>query len=299
MSGDRPLSGWHKLRLSFTRRRRGTGFWFGLAISVLWPPTMFGARVSWRGGEHVPRTGGALLACNHVSFADPIYDVAFTVSHGRVPRFLAKSELWQAPVVRSVLGGGGHIPVYRQTARAGDAFREAIAAVNRGEVVVFYPEGTYTGDPDGWPMKGKNGIGRIALVTGAPVIPVANWGTQELLPPGSALPRLWPRRRVTVVAGPPVDLSAWLGGPRTRKALDGVTGAIMAEVTALVADLRGETPPAVAFDPDARPAPAGVDAAPAAPAPADPAPADPAPVDTAPVDPEPAEPIAERERPTG
>lgn len=253
MSVERPLTGWQKLRLSFTRRRRGTGFWYGLAISLLWPPTLYGARVTWRGGEHVPRAGGALLACNHISFADPIYDVAFTVSHGRVPRFLAKSELWKAPVVRSVLGGGGHIPVYRQSARAGDAFREAIAAVNRGEVVVFYPEGTYTGDPDGWPMKGKNGIGRIALLTGAPVIPVANWGTQQLLPPGKGVPRLAPRKSVTVLAGPPVDLSAWLGGPRTRRALDGVTAAIMSEVTALVAELRDATPPAVAFDPDARP----------------------------------------------
>jgi 1-acyl-sn-glycerol-3-phosphate acyltransferase len=272
MSGERPLTGWQKLRLSFTRRRRGTGFWFGFAISMLWPLTMYGARVVWRGGENLPRTGGVLLACNHVSFEDPIYDVAFTVSHGRVPRFLAKSELWKAPVVRSVLAGGGHIPVYRQSARAGDAFREAIAAVNRGEVVVFYPEGTYTGDPEGWPMKGKNGIGRIALVTGAPVIPVANWGTQELLPPGKGVPRLFPRKTVTVVAGPPVDLSAWLGGPRTRRALDGVTAAIMADVTALVAEVRGGTPPAVPFDPDARPEPARPEPA----QPADPAALDPA-----------------------
>ena len=120
-----------------------------------------------------------------MSFADPIFDVAFTICHGRMPRFLAKSELWKVPVVRSVLGGGGHIPVYRESAaRAGDAYREAIAALKRGEVVAFYPEATYTADPDGWPMRAKNGIGRIALVTGVPVIPVANWGTQDVLPPG-------------------------------------------------------------------------------------------------------------------
>jgi 1-acyl-sn-glycerol-3-phosphate acyltransferase len=157
-----------------------------------------------------------------------------------------------------VLAGGGHVPVYRQTARAGDAFRGAVEALNRGEVVVFYPEGTYTGDPDHWPMKGKNGIGRIAMMSGAPVIPVANWGTHELLPPGTGMLRFWPRKSVTVVAGPPIDLSAWLGGPRTRTALDGVTAAIMSEVTALVAEVRGETPPATAFDPDARPEPPAV-----------------------------------------
>jgi len=249
----RPLTTWQKLRLTATRRWSTSGFWFGFAIWMLWPFTMFGTRIGWSGGEHIPRTGGALLAINHVSFADPIFDVAFTVSHGRMPRFLAKSELWGVPVVRSVLGKGGHIPVYRASSRAGDAFREAIAAVQRGEIVAFYPEGTYTADPDGWPMKAKNGIGRIALVTGAPVIPVANWGTQDVLPPGTSVPRLFfPRRRVTVVAGPPVDLSRWLGGRRTRTALDGVTGAIMADVTALVARVRGETPPAVAHDPAAR-----------------------------------------------
>jgi 1-acyl-sn-glycerol-3-phosphate acyltransferase len=253
MTATRPLSVREKLALTFSRRRRGSGFWFGFAIWMLWPWTMFGTRIGWSGGEHIPREGGALLAINHVSFADPIFDVALCVSHGRMPRFLAKAELWDIPVVRSVLAKGGHIPVYRTSARAGDAFRDAIKALERGELVVFYPEGTYTEDPDGWPMKAKNGIGRIALVTGAPVIPVANWGSQDVLKPGSALPRLFPRRRVEVVVGPPVDLSRWRGGPRTRTALDGVTAAIMSDVTALVADIRGEAPPAVAHDPSAGP----------------------------------------------
>jgi 1-acyl-sn-glycerol-3-phosphate acyltransferase len=253
MTGFRPLTLREKLTLTVTRRFRGSGFWFGLAIAVIWPFAMFGTRIAWRGGEHVPRTGGALLAFNHVSFSDPIFDVAFTTCHGRMPRFLAKAELWSTPVVRSVLAGGGHIPVYRESARAGDAYRGAIAAVQRGEVVAFYPEATYTADPAGWPMKAKNGVARIALVSGVPVIPVANWGSQDVLPPDSARPRLFPRRRVTIVAGPPVDLSPWLGGPRTRSALDAVTAAIMADVTALVAEVRGEQAPERPFDP-ARPA---------------------------------------------
>lgn len=249
MTTVRPLTVRQKLALTVTRRRRTSGFWFGFAIWLIWPFAMFGTRIGWRGGEHLPRTGGALLAMNHVSFADPIFDTAFAVSHGRMPRYLAKASLWDVPVVRSVLGTGGHIPVYRESARAGDAYRDAIEAVQRGEIVAFYPEGTYTRDPDGWPMKAKNGIARIALVTGAPVIPVANWGSQDVLPPGAGRPQLFPRRRVTIVAGPPVDLSAWLGGPRTRSALDGATAAIMSEVTALVADVRGEQPPASPHDP--------------------------------------------------
>jgi 1-acyl-sn-glycerol-3-phosphate acyltransferase len=239
----RPLTAREKLVLTVRRRWRGSGFWFGLAIAALWPFAMFGTRIAFRGGEHLPRSGGALLALNHVSYSDPIFDTAFAICHGRIPRFLAKSELWGSPVVRSVLGGGGHIPVYRESARATDAYREAIAAIRRGEIVAFYPEGTFTADPHGWPMRAKNGIGKIALVTGAPVIPVANWGTQDVLPPDRRAPRLLPRRRVTIAAGPPVDLSRWHGGPRTRTALDGVTAAIMADVTALVGEIRGEEPP--------------------------------------------------------
>ena len=149
----RPLRVHEVLALSFTRRRRGSGFWFGFAISALWPFTMFAARVAFGGGEHLPRSGGALLACNHVSDVDPIYDVAFTISHGRMPRFLAKAELWKIPVVRSVMAGGRHIPVQRASTHAAHAYKEAIEALRRGEVVVFYPEGTFTADPDGWPMK--------------------------------------------------------------------------------------------------------------------------------------------------
>jgi 1-acyl-sn-glycerol-3-phosphate acyltransferase len=301
MPGERPLTTWRKLRLTFTRRWRDSGFWFGLAIAGIWPFAMFGTRIGWRGGEHLPRTGGALLAINHVSFADPIFDVAFSICHGRMPRFLAKSELWSVPVVRSVLRQGGHIPVYRTSvARAGDAYRDAIEALKRGEVVAFYPEATYTADPDGWPMRAKNGIGRIALVTGVPVIPVANWGTQDVLPPGTSRPRLLPRQRVTIVAGPPVDLSRWLGGPRTRTALDAVTAAIMADVTALVAEIRGEQPPAFPFDPAVPPAaPTAAPAAPTA-APAGAAAAAPAPVPAAAAPPAPRPPLPPVEdRPAG
>lgn len=252
----RPLTLREKLRLTLRHRRAGVGFWFGLAIELIWPLVMLATRPAFRGGEYVPRTGGALLAMNHVSSCDPIFDTAFVLSYGRIPRYLAKSELWSVPVVRSVLAGGKHIPVYRATSRATDAYREAEEALRRGEVVAFYPEGTYTADPDGWPMKAKNGIGRIAMVTGVPVIPVANWGSQDFLPADGKL-QLWPRKRVQVVAGPPVDLSAYLGKPRTRTNLDGATATIMAEITALVAGLRGETAPAQPFDPGAaRPTPA-------------------------------------------
>lgn len=249
-----------RIAATVRRRRRGSGFWFGLAIALIWPIVMWRTRLGWRGGEHLPATGGALLVGNHVSFSDPIFDIAFGTAHGRIPRFMAKSELWQVPVVKWVLGGGGHIPVYRASKRAGESFAAAIDALAAGEVVAVYPEGTYTADPDGWPMRPKNGVARIALRSGAPVIPMANWGSQDVLPP-EGRPRLFPRRRVAVVLGPPVDLSEFAGLPLTRSTMDAATTKIMDAVTALLEDLRGRPRPGELFDPDARQA-----AAPARPA---------------------------------
>ena len=237
-----PLRATEKLALTFRFARRGRGFWFSLAIDLLWPWLAGFTRLGWRGGEHLP-AGGFLLAVNHLSFADPIVDTAFVLAHRRVPRYLAKAELWQVPVVRRVLAGGGHIPVYRGGSNAADAYRDAVAAVRRGECVVFYPEGTYTRHPEGWPMRGLNGVARVALESGRPVVPVAQWGNQRLLPPGAAWPRLLPRQAVRVLAGPPVDLSRFEDAPLTRQNLNAATAEIMRAITALLGELRREAPP--------------------------------------------------------
>jgi hypothetical protein len=162
----RPLRVHEVLALSLTRRRRGSGFWFGFAIALLWPFTMFGARVAFGGASTCPARRWRCWRATTSPTSTRSTTSAFAISHGRMPRFLAKAELWRIPVVRWVMGGGRHIPVHRASIRAADAYKEAIEALRRGEVVVFYPEGTFTADPDGWPMKAKNGIGRIALVTG-------------------------------------------------------------------------------------------------------------------------------------
>ncbi|MDT7630972.1 MAG: hypothetical protein QOI50_2902 [Pseudonocardiales bacterium] len=240
--GVPPLSAAAKLALTFRFPRRGRGFWFGLAIELLWPFLAAFTRLGWRGGEHLPE-GGFLLAVNHLSFTDPIVDTAFVLAHRRVPRYLAKSELWQTPVVRRVLAGGGHIPVHRGGSGAAGAYRDAVEAVRRGECVVVYPEGTYTRHPEGWPMRGLNGVARVALESGRPVIPVAQWGNQQLLPLGSVWPRVLPRRSVRVLAGGPVDLSRFSGAPLTRKNLTAATAEIMTAITELLGELRGETPP--------------------------------------------------------
>jgi 1-acyl-sn-glycerol-3-phosphate acyltransferase len=117
--------------------------------------------------------------------------------------------------------------------------------------VIVYPEGTATRDPDLWPMAGKTGAARLALTTGAPVIPIAHWGAQDILPYGSKKPSLFPRKTVRMVAGPPVDLSAYEGQRLSASTLRAATADIMADITGLLAKLRQAAPPAVPWNPDA------------------------------------------------
>ena len=99
-------------------------------------------------------------------------------------------------------------------------------------------------------MVGKTGAARLALTTGAPVIPIAHWGAQDILPYGSKKVHLFPRKTVRMVAGPPVDLSAYAGQRLGASTLRAATADIMADITALLAKIRGETPPALPWDPD-------------------------------------------------
>jgi 1-acyl-sn-glycerol-3-phosphate acyltransferase len=118
-----------------------------------------------------------------------------------------------------------------------------------GACVIFYPEGTATRDPDLWPMVARTGVARAALATGVPVIPVAQWGAQKILPYGSMRPHLVPRHLVQITAGPPVDLSAFQGKPLTTQILREATEVIMKDITGLLAGIRGETPPAEPYHP--------------------------------------------------
>jgi 1-acyl-sn-glycerol-3-phosphate acyltransferase len=115
--------------------------------------------------------------------------------------------------------------------------------------VIFYPEATVTRDPDLWPMSAKTGVARLALAANIPVIPVAHWGAQRLLPYGKFLPRVLPRKTVRVAAGPPVDLSEFTGQPLTSQVLRAATDKIMADVAGLLGQLRGEVPPATPYHP--------------------------------------------------
>jgi len=191
-----------------------------------------------------------VFAPNHISHFDPLVLGFYIWECRRIPRFLGKASVFKIPVVGRIISSAGQIPVYRDSAHAADAFRDAVAGIERGECVGVYPEGTITRDPELWPMTGKTGAARIALMTGCPVIPIANWGTQEILQSytGKVRIRLLPRKRILVRAGKPVDLSAFEGKPITNELLHEATEVIMHAVADTLGELRGETPPKELFD---------------------------------------------------
>ena len=226
------------------RSKRGhVGFWLGLAVVVIYPAISVFFKVRWRGREHMPKTGGAIVVVNHVSYIDPLAFARFVWDSGRIPRFLAKDSLFKIFFVGRVLHGAGQIPVSRGTADAQTSLKHAVAALARGELVCIYPEGTVTKDPDYWPMVGRTGVARLALSTDVPVIPVAQWGPQNAVDVDLKRYKLFPRHEVVCQAGPPVDLSAYRGRPMTADVLREVTDEIMLGVRGLLGEVRGEEPP--------------------------------------------------------
>ena len=223
--------------------------WRLFTVIVFRPLLHILVRNKWEGRENIPKSGPVIIAPNHMSYADWGTDSLFFYEAGRYPTFLIKASAFKVPFIGKMLYGCGQIPVNRGAADAALALKQAEQALKEdGAAVIIYPEGTATRDPGLWPMVAKTGVARVALATGAPVIPVARWGTQDVLPYGTKKPKLWPRQTVRTVAGKPVDLSEWAGKQTSARALRAATDAIMAEVTALVASLRGEEPPAIPFD---------------------------------------------------
>jgi 1-acyl-sn-glycerol-3-phosphate acyltransferase len=228
------------------REHRNAAFW--LAVGILKPVLLTFTEPRWSGGEHVPAEGGVVIAANHVSHADPFTFALFVYDQGRLPRFLAKSELFRIPVARRILTATGQIPVHRMTADAAHAFAAAVTAVEEGKAVVVYPEGTLTREPALWPMVGKTGAARIALASGAPVVPVAQWGVQDILYPYAKRPVLRWRTPVHARAGAPVDLDDLRGKPLTPELTREATERIMTAITTLLEELREDHAPATRFD---------------------------------------------------
>lgn len=256
-------------------RREKPGPYLRFCVILLYPLISLAWRRRWIGIERLPRTGPAIVAVNHISYADPFVVARMVWDYGRAPRYLAKASLFTMPVIGRIVAGAGQIPVYRGTADADQALQGAVEALGRGEMVLIYPEGTVTRDPDFWPMEPKTGIARLALLApDVPVIPVGQWGVQEFLDFYARRFRPFPRKTVTVSVGEPLDLKAFrdraaaadaaaaTGDPGDAAAaaargqlLHELTDTIMRAVRDKVAEIREEQPP-----PEFYPRPSGVGA---------------------------------------
>jgi 1-acyl-sn-glycerol-3-phosphate acyltransferase len=205
---------------------------------VALPPLRFWFRLSHEHLDRIPAKGPAIIACNHISYLDPLTNGDAVVRAGRRPRFLAKEDLFRIPIVGRALRGAGQIPVSRG-ARDRSSLDRAVLAIERGEVIVVYPEGTVTRRDDGLPMEGKTGTVRLALQTGAPIIPMASWGSQAVWQK-SGKGSLTFGRPIWTTVGEPFDLPPTPEGE--QPALRDLTAFVMEAITRPVVDLRNRYP---------------------------------------------------------
>jgi 1-acyl-sn-glycerol-3-phosphate acyltransferase len=205
---------------------------------VALPPLRFWFRLSHERLDRIPATGPAIIVCNHISYLDPLTNGDAVVRAGRRPRFLAKQDLFRIPVVGRALRGAGQIPVSRG-ARDRSSLDRAVAALRDREVVVVYPEGTVTKREDGLPMEGKTGTVRLALQTGAPIIPMASWGSQAVWQK-SGKGSLKLGRPIWTTVGEPVELPLVPEGEQPP--LRELTAHVMDAITHLAVDLRDRYP---------------------------------------------------------
>ena len=229
-----------------TRRPVPWALW--LCVLVVYPVASLVFRLRYRHGERIPPTGGVLLVANHVSVLDPLACARLVWDNGRAPHFLAKDSVFRG-LAGTVLRAAGQIPVSRGTSAAMSSVHAAKASLDAGDVVVIYPEGSVTRDPEWWPMQARSGVARLALTTDAVVLPVAQWGPQRVHDYHSKRLHLRPRTPAEYLVGHPVDLAVQrarvrAGEPLTNELLREVTDLLMVQIRDQLGEVRGEQPPA-------------------------------------------------------
>ena len=241
--------------ISTMPKRHGTwslGPALRFVVVALKPPLTVLTRRDWQGEHYLredyPPSDGVVVVSNHLSHFDPLALMHLLWNNGRTPRFLAKQAMFEAPGVGRIVTNARQIPVYRETDIAGDSVRAAVEAAKDGETIVVYPEGTITRDPDLWPMTGRTGSARIALTAGVPVIPIAQWGPQDVMAPYAKEFKMIPPKTMHMRVGAPVDLDDLRGQPITAEVLQEATTRIMDDLTALLEQLRGEKAPTERLD---------------------------------------------------
>ena len=222
---------------------------FRIVASVLAPLVRILFNVKTTGLENLPK-GGYILVGNHLSYLDPLafaYSVYFHMK--RAPHYLAKEGLFRVPVLGCILPKVGQIPVYRSGRGNEEPMRAAKELLKAGQVVVIFPEGTLTRDPDLWPMRGKSGAVRLAVELGLPIVPAAHWGVEKVLANYTKKFRPNPFHTVRVKIGKPMRFDHLNAETMTTEQLTKATSEVMHEVAAIVGELRGETPPKELWDP--------------------------------------------------
>lgn len=213
---------------------------FRIAEALGLPP--FKLWFNWRFEDldRIPESGPALVAANHISYLDPVAHAYFLAERGRRARFLAKSELFEIPVFGAALRNAKQIPV-RRGAQDRSPLEVAERALEDGEAVVIYPEGTVTNDPRYLPMRARTGVVRLSLASGVPITPVAVWGAQHVWQrSGPASLRFG--RPIWVKAGEPIDLSAYREQADDGEVLRKLTDELMDQMSTIVTDLRSRYP---------------------------------------------------------
>lgn len=206
-------------------------FYYLLKYVVLGPLLRVLFRPRIEGLEHVPTSGAAIVAGNHLSFADHFLMPAILK---RRITFLAKAEYFTGPGIKGRLiaaffRSAGQIPVDRSGKDAGQAaIREGLGVLRKGELLGIYPEGTRS--HDGRLYKGKVGVAVMALRAGVPIIPCAMIGTFEAQPPGRVVPRIHP---VVIRFGKPLDFSRYAGMENEKAILRAVTDELMYAILSL------------------------------------------------------------------
>ena len=204
----------------------------------------------WRDGEKIPATGGCVVVVNHVSHLDPMTFGLFLYNHGRLVRYLTKDALFRTPVLKYIVKDAKQIPVTRMSEGAAHApstprsRRSSRASASGSTPRARSPRTPTVGRCAARPARRGS-----PSPPGCPVIPIGQWGVQDMLPAYAARPHLFPRKTTRYKVGDPVDLSDLMDKPVTSEVLHEATDRIMAAVTALVEELRGEKAPAVRFDP--------------------------------------------------
>jgi 1-acyl-sn-glycerol-3-phosphate acyltransferase len=194
------------------------------------PMMMLGWRPHVEGLDHIPATGGAIFAGNHLSVADELFLGAVVPRH---IAFWAKAEYFRGGGLRGtftkmLMDGLGAIKVERGGGRAAlAAFDGAIPVLKAGDMVAVYPEGTRS--PDGRLYRGRTGVARLAVAAGVPIIPVGMLGTDKVQPIGQRMPRPG-RGKVVIKFGPPIETT---GRSDDRTALRALTDEVMAEIQKL------------------------------------------------------------------